>query len=86
MDRFVGVADGLPMLMHLQKCFRLPGKHTIHFLSKEGTWQLQPHPKNSREQDTTVQDYVESILPHGYIPGCLTRGCRCPLVGDRRTK
>ena len=69
-DRFPEVPDGIIMLEHINKVYRRRNKVTIDFYNKEtGEWQLLSHPENNREQDQTVEDYVDSICRHGYMHG-----------------
>ena len=68
-DRFPDTAPGLEMLTRINKCFRKRCSVNSPFKDASGTWLLKAHRVNSRQQQQVVEDYVESICEHGYMPG-----------------
>eukprot|EP00959_Pyramimonas_sp_CCMP1952_P365514 7655088-Pyramimonas_sp.AAC.1 len=70
LNRFPNTQMGLPMLDRVQTIYREESNVTIPFFNAAGVFQLTAHPTaNPRKQDQTVEDYVESIEEHGYVPG-----------------
>ena len=69
-DRFPNTQMGLPMLDRVQSIYREEHNVTLKFFDIRGNWMLTAHPQaNPRKQDQTIEDYVESIQEHGYVPG-----------------
>ncbi len=69
-DRFQGISEGVMMLTKINQVYRVYTRAHINFTNAEGQWQLVPHNMNTRRQDAVVDEYIESILDYGYMPGC----------------
>ncbi len=63
----LGNHDGLVMFNKICEAYQVGPDQTLAFFNADGQEQLIDHPLNTRIEETTIEEYAESVERHGNV-------------------